>query len=84
VRTQSVLDRKHLGARAVVKTFGIIGRNLRRGQTNFPRRLWRFDRVYNADRQYGEHERPVRYELPPPVHRTIERGNRRELYVHGR
>jgi magnesium-protoporphyrin IX monomethyl ester (oxidative) cyclase len=84
VRTQSVLDRKHLGARAVVKTFGIIGRNLRRGQTNFPRMLWRFDRVYNADRQYGEHQRPVRYELPPPVHRTIERGNRRELYVHGR
>ncbi len=82
VKTQSVLNRKHLGAAAVAKTFGVIGRNLLRGQTNFPRMLWKFNSVYNADRQYGEHQREVRYELPRPEHRVIERGNRRELYVH--
>jgi len=68
---------------AVSKTFRIIGRNLMRGQTNFPRMLWKFNKVYNADRQYGEHQREVRYELPAPDLRPIDRGNRRGLYVHG-
>jgi hopanoid C-3 methylase len=84
VRTQSVLNRKHLGVRAVSKTFRIIGRNLLRGQTNFPRMLWKFNQVYNAERQYGEHQRPVRYELPPPDLHAVDRGNRRDLYIHGR
>jgi hypothetical protein len=84
VKTQSVLNRKHLGLSAVSKTFRIIGRSLLRGQTNFPRMLWKLNQVYNAERQYGEHQRPVRYELPPPDLHAVDRGNRRELYVHGR
>jgi magnesium-protoporphyrin IX monomethyl ester (oxidative) cyclase len=82
VKTQQVLNRKHLGAAAVAKTFQIIGRNALRGQTNFPRMLWKFNKVYNAERQYGEHQRPVRYELPLPEQRAIAAGNRKELYIH--
>lgn len=40
--------------------------------------------MYNADRQWGEHQQPVTYELPLPEHRRIDRGSRRELYVHSR
>jgi len=36
VKTQSVLNRKHLGVAAVAQTFGIIGRNLMHGQTTSP------------------------------------------------
>lgn len=82
VKTQSVLNRKHLGVAAVAQTFGIIGRNLMHGQTNFARMLWKFNKVYNAPRQYGDHQREVRYELPVPEHHEVGLKNRRELYVH--
>ena len=41
--------------------------------------LWKFNQVYNPERQLADHRRPVRYELPVP-HRLI--GGRRQLYVH--
>ncbi len=71
VTTQSVLNRKHLGVAAVAQTFGIIGRNLMHGQTNFARMLWKFNKVYNAPRQHGDHQREVRYELPIPEHHEV-------------
>ncbi len=55
------------------------------GQTNFLRMLWKFDRVYNAARQLGDHFRPVRYEMrprPAPV-AAGTRIERERLYVHG-
>ena len=63
VKTQSVLARKHLGVAALAKTTGIVARQLLHGQTNFVRMIWKFNQVYNADRQYGEHQRPVEYLL---------------------
>jgi hypothetical protein len=82
VRTQAVINRKHLGFAALAKTTKIVGRHLLHGQTNFARMLWKFGRVYNSDRQYGDHARPVRYELPVPEHHAVAPGDRRELYVH--
>jgi len=82
VKTQSVLARKHLGAVAMAQTTGILARHLLRGQTNFARMLWKFDKVYNADRQYAEHQREVEYQLPPPAEVPAGVGDRRELYVH--
>jgi magnesium-protoporphyrin IX monomethyl ester (oxidative) cyclase len=84
VRTQSVINRKHLGLAALSKTTGIIGRHLLRGQTNFATMLWKFNRVYNAQRQYGDHARPVRYELPVPEHRDVGPRDRADLYIHPR
>jgi hopanoid C-3 methylase len=82
VKTQQVLARKHLGVAALAKTTGIIARQLIRGQTNFARMIWKFDEVYNADRQYSEHQRPTRYQLTPPAGRTVTAAGRKELYIH--
>jgi hypothetical protein len=82
VRTQAVINRKHLGARTAFGALRILGANLAHGQANFARMLWRFNKVYNAGRQYADHQRPVRYELPlPPPRRPSHRS---ELYIHSR
>ena len=85
VRTQAVLARKHLGVVALAKTTGIVARQLVRGQTNFLRMLWKFDQVYNADRQYSDHLREVRYQLTPPAEQPADapgRLGRKDLYIH--
>jgi magnesium-protoporphyrin IX monomethyl ester (oxidative) cyclase len=84
VKTQSVINRKFLGVAAVAQTFGILARQLAHGQTNFLRMIWKFNSVYNPRRQYADHLREVRYELPPPRPHHIARRERIELYVHQR
>jgi hopanoid C-3 methylase len=82
VKTQAVLARKHLGIAALAKTTGIVARQLLRGQTNFARMIWKFDQVYNADRQYADHLNEVRYQLPPPAEPVAAPPDRKGLYVH--
>ncbi|WNM32588.1 hopanoid C-3 methylase HpnR [Streptomyces sp. Li-HN-5-11] len=82
VRTQAVINRKHLGLRTALGAAQILGRNLLRGQTNFARMLWQFNKVYNPKRQLADHRRPVRYELPLPP--RLDVGDRRQLYVHSK
>jgi magnesium-protoporphyrin IX monomethyl ester (oxidative) cyclase len=43
--------------------------------------IWKFNQVYNADRQYGDHQRPVEYLLPPPAP-PVRAPDRKELYIH--
>ncbi len=81
VKTQGVINRKHLSFAAARGTAGILARHLVRGQTNFARMIWKFNRVYNPQRQHREHMLPTRYELPLPDQRPV---GRRELYVHDR
>src|SRR5450759_562921 len=72
VNTQQVLNRKHLGWRAVRSLAGILAGNLARGQTNTLKMLWKFNSVYDPQLQLNDHERPVRYELaPPPEHAAM-------------
>ncbi|GIX49656.1 MAG: B12-binding domain-containing radical SAM protein [Candidatus Tectimicrobiota bacterium] len=79
VKTQAVLNRKHLGFAALRRVGTTALSLLLRGQTNFLRMLWKFPRVYNAQRQYADHFRPVRYALsPPPATRPAATA----LYVH--
>ena len=59
VRTQQVLNRKHLGLAALRHTFFLSARLLAQGQTNFVRMLWKFNSVYNPQRQLADHQRPV-------------------------
>jgi hopanoid C-3 methylase len=41
--------------------------------------LWKFNTVYNAERQFADHHRPVRHHLPlPPQAPPTMRG---QLYV---
>lgn len=82
VKTQSVLAKKHLGARALRSTAGLVGRRMLHGQTNFLRMLWKFPRVYNADRQFADHQAEVRYLMPEPPQHVPEAPDRQALYVH--
>ena len=82
VKTQSVLARKHLGARALAIAARKAAKNLAHGQTNFVRSLWKFPRVYDADRQFAEHQVPVTYLMEPPPERRPAPPDRQSLYVH--
>jgi hopanoid C-3 methylase HpnR len=83
VKTQSVLARKHLGTAALAKTGSIVARQLLHGQTNFVKMIWKFNKVYNADRQYSDHLQEVQYRLPPPAeHPPGQVPGRKELYIH--
>ncbi|WP_217130591.1 hopanoid C-3 methylase HpnR [Streptomyces sp. AC558_RSS880] len=82
VRTQAVINRKHLGMRTAFGAARVLARNLAHGQTNFARMLWKFNQVYNPRRQLADHARPVRHELPLP--QRLDIGDRRALYVHTR
>jgi magnesium-protoporphyrin IX monomethyl ester (oxidative) cyclase len=84
VRTQEVINRKHLGVAGMLQTTGILARHLLRGQTNFARMLWKFSDVYDPHRLHADHLRATRYELPRPEHRTVTPGDVRQLYVHTR
>jgi hopanoid C-3 methylase HpnR len=81
VKTQQILNRKHLGWAALRDTLGIAAARLARGQTNFVRMLWKFNSVFNPQLQLADHARPVRYELPRLDPQAI--GNdKRALYIH--
>jgi magnesium-protoporphyrin IX monomethyl ester (oxidative) cyclase len=82
VRTQAVIHRKHLGLSTAVRALRVLGRNLAHGQTNFARMLWKFNRVYNPQRQLADHARHVRYELPLPERRQAP--GREDLFIHTR
>jgi hopanoid C-3 methylase len=83
VRTQAVLNRRHLSVASLSGTARHAARLLMRGQTNFLQSIWKFSRVYNAGRQLADHERPVRYALRrPAIPARVDRAHREQLYVH--
>jgi hypothetical protein len=43
--------------------------------------LWKFGSVYNRDRQYSDHLRPVTYEMRPPA-LAATKPRARDLFVH--
>ena len=66
VKTQQILNMKHLGWRALKGTASIVARHLLHGQTNFLRMLWKFNSVYNPKLQLSDHQQPVRYAMSLP------------------
>ena len=81
VKTQEILNRKHLGWGAIPK-YGLPAvRALMRGQTNYVKMLWKFARVVNQNRQYADHQRPVKYEMRPPKP-AVAKPNPAGLFVH--
>jgi hopanoid C-3 methylase HpnR len=82
VRTQQVLNRKHLGWAALRATAGIAARHLVRGQTNFVRMLWKFNSVYDPARLLADHDCKCRHEIRPPDHEALEKVDPARLYVH--
>jgi radical SAM superfamily enzyme YgiQ (UPF0313 family) len=82
VNTQSVLNRKHLGWGALKLYGGAALRAASRGQTNYLRMLWKFSTVYNTERQYADHLKPVRYEMRPPRQLLGAKPTKHDLYIH--
>ena len=80
VETQQVLSRKHLGWAAVRGALGVAAKRLIRGQTNFVTSLWKFNSVYNAQKQLADHALPVRYELPHLDPGAVTK-DKRALYI---
>ena len=81
VRTQAVLNRKHLGFSGLKSVAAIAGRLALRGQTNFIRSLWKFSQVYSAKRQMADHARPVTYGMRPPA-APVAKPKASDLFVH--
>ncbi len=82
VKTQAVLNKKHLGFSALKSTAAIAMGHLLRGQTNFIKMLWKFNKVYEPKLQLADHALPVKYEmgLPPPAQEKVDP---KLLYIHG-
>ena len=82
VKTQNVLNRKHLGTAALGKVSMHAGKLLLKGQTNFIKMLWKFNKVYNPERQCSDHQRSVQYEMTPPALNGGRRPDAQQLYIH--
>ena len=81
VKTQQILNRKHLGWAALRETFWLSTKLLAKGQTNFIRMLWKFSSVYNPDRQLADHRQTVKYEMSLP-RISLEPLVKNSLYIH--
>lgn len=81
VKTQQVLNKKHLGMKALKATAKIAARHLLKGQTNFVKMLWKFNSVYDPKLLLADHHKPVEYEiyLPPKPEEKIDRNT---LFIH--
>ena len=80
VKTQQVLNNKHLGWAALKGTAKIAAGHLMRGQTNFIKMLWKFNSVYNPELQMADHRRPVVYEMTPPPEKK-DKVDAKQLYI---
>jgi hopanoid C-3 methylase len=81
VRTQQVLNKKHLGLAALKDTFLIAAKYLAQGQTNFIRMLWKFSSVHDSGRQFADHGRPVQYPITLPS-APSKRVDQTLLFIH--
>jgi hopanoid C-3 methylase len=82
VRTQQVLNQKHLGFAVFKDTFFLAASLLARGQTNFVKMLWKFSSVYNANRQISDHQREVKYAIHLPSEQAAKHVDQKLLFVH--
>ena len=84
VSTQEVLNRKHLGWTALKDSLTLAAKLAMRGQTNFLRMLWKFNGVYNVERQTRDHERAVAYQMRLPGTFAPGRVDQDSLFIHPR
>jgi hopanoid C-3 methylase len=82
VKTQSVIARKHMGFGILKEVAWIVGKLALQGQTNFAKMLWKFNKVYNPKRQYGDHLREVKYEMSLPTHTGSKPPPGDAMYIH--
>lgn len=81
VKTQQILNQKHLGWSALKSTARIAAGHLMRGQTNFVKMLWKFNSVYDPRLQLADHAQAVAYQMSLPPNRSDD-VNHDLLYIH--
>ena len=81
VKTQQVMNQKHLRWRAMRDFAPVIAKLALRGQTNFFGMLWKFNKVYNTDLLMADHQREVKYQIPL-MPEPREKVAAKALYVH--
>ncbi len=84
VTTQQVLNKKHLGWAALCETLSLATKLVMQGQTNFLRMLWKFNSVYNVERQVSDHAQLVKYQIRQPEHQAQSKVDPATLLVHPR
>jgi hopanoid C-3 methylase len=84
VKTQQILNNKHLGWGILKEVAGIVIQRLLQGQTNFINMLWKFNSVFDPKILLADHQQPVTYEitLPPSITGTPVPVDRKSLYIH--
>jgi hopanoid C-3 methylase len=80
VKTQQVMNRKHLGFAGLRDASVIALRLALRGQTNFIKMLWKFNSIYDPKLLLADHARDARYRIAAPAKGTRSTGA--DLYVH--
>ncbi|ULA58873.1 MAG: hypothetical protein LZF60_80267 [Nitrospira sp.] len=81
VKTQQVLNTKHLGWAALKGTVKLAAGHLLRGQTNFVKMLWKFNSVYDPTLQLADHLKPVAYLMDLPE-KSNGFGHNRVIPIH--
>ena len=81
VQTQEIINRKFMGWRTAAAVSKILAGQLVRGQTNFLKMLFKFSKVYNADRFHSDHFKTVDYAMRRPSDYPAK-PKVRELLVH--
>lgn len=81
VKTQQVMNKKHLGWQGMKNFAPVVASRLIRGQTNFFKMLWKFNSVYSVDLLMADHAQEVKYEIAPPPPQDKD-FNKLDLYVH--
>jgi hopanoid C-3 methylase HpnR len=81
VKTQQILNHKHMSWKAAKATVKLAAGYLLRGQTNFVKMLWKFNSVYDPNLFLADHQQPVKHEiaLPPEPEAQVEPST---LYIH--
>jgi hopanoid C-3 methylase HpnR len=81
VKTQQILNQKHMSWKAARATAKLAAGYLLRGQTNFVKMLWKFNSVYDPNLFLADHQQPVKHEIALPPE-PGERVDPRTLYIY--
>lgn len=81
VKTQSIINRKHMGLGIIKDVAFLVAKLALQGQTNFAKMLWKFNKVYNPKRQYADHFQEIKYQIRLPE-QTGRRPPGDAMFVH--
>ncbi|MCF6156994.1 MAG: hopanoid C-3 methylase HpnR [wastewater metagenome] len=82
VKTQEILNKKHLGWAGICSAGKSVLGHLLHGQTNFIKMLWKFKDIYNPVLRLSDHYQPVKYEMTSPPIRKNTQVYYKNLYIH--